>query len=447
MKKVLPTLLLTIACYFTASAQNCGSGFLGTKTLYKAAAHKYTPPPAGYKAVFINHVGRHGARHLTKDVKSTLAYALLFEADSANALTEKGKKLKQMVIALKKIEKGNTKSISDEGKDELTSLGERMYANYPTVFSKPVHLKVAVTKEIRTKQSADAFLTGLDSKLTDTAVAVFYNDDTDLRFYDLAPAYKTFEGKVDDGAFKTALNKAAGLQKIDDAVTARFFTPDFLDKLTYDQKAKFVEDIFGFATVVYSLKAEITQAGYQAADVDFGSFFSCDELQKLGELDSADENLKKGPATDNNGIQVRVAAPLLVDFINSTDDYIKTGDYNARLRFAHAETIAPFAALLQIATADKASKTPAELNRNWQAANVIPLSANIMWVFYKKQDTRGYLVKVLLNEKEVHISGLPTRTYPYYKWSALRTFYLDKLNRLHVNKAGDMGVYLTGFTN
>lgn len=443
MKKIVPFIFLTIGISFIASAQQCSDNFLGTKTLYKNTAQKYTPAPAGYSPVFINHVGRHGARHLTKDVKTTFAYALLLQADSANALTNYGKHLKQMVIALQKIEKNNAKSISAEGKNELEGLGKRMYLNYKSVFKSKVNLSVAVTKEIRTKQSADAFLQGLNSKLRDSATVKFYNDDTGLRFYDLSPAYKSFEAGVDVGAMTLALEKADHQPEINKSVINKFFTADFLTKLDEEQQAKFVADLFGFTTIVYSLSAEIIQNGYQPSDLDFKSFFTCDELQKLGEMDSADENLKKGAGTDNNGIQVRVAVPLLVDFINTTDDFIKNNNYTACLRFAHAETIAPFAALLQIASADKAAKNLSELNTNWQASKVIPLSANIQWVFYKRKGTPGYLVKILLNEKEAHIDGLNTSSFPYYKWSDLRALYINKLNTLHINLTDDMNTYLS----
>ncbi len=443
MKRSLLIILFIIGYHTAASAQNCNADFLGTKTLYKAPAQKYTPAPAGYSPVFINHVGRHGARHLTKDVKTTFAYNLLMQADSANALTTDGKKLKQMVIALQKVEKGSTKFISAEGKNELKGLGERMYLNYGNVFKGQPNLSVAITKEIRTKQSADAFLQGLNSKLKDTAITNFYNDDTALRFYDLSPAYKSFEDGVDSGAVMQALQKASHFDELNKAVTARFFTADFLAKqaLTETQEEKFTADVFGFATIVYSLKEEIEQKSYQLADLDFKSFFSCDELKKLGELDSIDENLKKGPGTDNNGIQVRIAVPLLVDFIKAADEFIATGKYNARLRFAHAETTAPFAALLQISSADKATITASKPNDNWHSANVIPLSANIQWVFYKKKGTPGYLVKVLLNEKEAHIDGL-SKVSIYYKWSDLRALYMSKLAKLGVKLTDDMGAYL-----
>ena len=441
MKKVL-LLVLLITCFkLIAAAQNCGDDFLGTKTLYKAGAEKYTKVPAGYSPVFINHVGRHGARHLTKDVKTTSAYALLFKADSLNALTENGKKLKAMVIALQKVEKGNTKFISAEGKEELKGLGERMYANYPGVFSGKLNLNVGLTKEVRTKQSADAFLGGLTATLKDTAATHQYNDDTDLRFYDLSPVYKKFENGVDKSELMLSLKKDLHLEELSKDVTGRFFSADYIKGLTAAEQEKFVSDLFGFATVVYSLQAEIKQAGFDS--LDFKSFFTCEELQKLSISDSADEDLKKGPGADNNGVQVRIAVPLLVNFINTTDAFIKGGKYIAELRFAHAETIAPLAALLQIAEADKASDDAQKLNAVWQSAKVIPLSSNIQWVFYKKKGSAQYLVKVLFNEKEVSISGLNVKSSPYYKWDDFRALYVNKLTKLGVKLTDDMNSYLT----
>ena len=159
-------------------------------------------------------------------------------------------------------------------------------------------------------------------------------------------------------------------------------------------------------------------------------------------MDSMNEDLKKGPGKNNDEIQVRVAVPLLVDFLNTTDEFIKTGKNDARLRFAHAETIAPFAALLQIASADKPIRNTGKSKTNWNASAVIPLSANIQWVFYKRNGTSDYLVKVLLNEQEEKIDGLNSKSFPYYQWRDLRAFYLKKLERLKVKTSDDMSLYL-----
>ncbi|HEY9194983.1 MAG TPA: histidine-type phosphatase, partial [Mucilaginibacter sp.] len=163
-KSILFFFLLTVFA-FTAIAQECGTAFLGTKTLYRAPEVKYTPAPGGYMPVFINHVGRHGARHLTKDVKTTFIYSTLIKADSMGMLIEKGGSLKQMMLNLQKVEKGNTKSISAKGRAELQGIGSRMFNNYAEIFAGTPKLNVTITKEIRTKQSADAFLAGLKAHI------------------------------------------------------------------------------------------------------------------------------------------------------------------------------------------------------------------------------------------------------------------------------------------
>ena len=442
MKKISLLILFLIYGSFIASAQDCDINFLGTKTLYKKPITHRTPAPDGFLPIYINHVGRHGARHLTKSVESYSAYALLLKADSARQLTADGLKLEQMVLALQRVENNNAKSISIEGQSELEGIGERMYANYRDVFKGNAALNVRITKEVRTKQSADAFLLGLNKKLANPLPTEEHNDDTDLRFYDLSPAYKEFENDVDGSEPKVSFNRSLHLEEINKAFTVKLFKPGF--RLSDGQKEKFVSDIFGFTTIVYSLQAEIKQTGLEMKDLDFKSFFTCDQLKALSILDSADEYLKKGPGVNNDGIQVRVAVPLLVDFIKTSDEFIKAGKFNAELRFAHAETIAPFAALLEIAGADKASTDTNQIDKVWKSSEVIPLSSNVQWIFYKKDGADGYLVKVLLNEKEAHITGLDTdKNSPYYTWKALRAFYMRKLVALHVDLGDNMNTYLT----
>jgi multiple inositol-polyphosphate phosphatase/2,3-bisphosphoglycerate 3-phosphatase len=317
-----------------------------------------------------------------------------------------------------------------------------MYTNYSNIFTGKAALNIRITKEIRTKQSADAFLLGLNKKLPNPLSTEEHNDETDLRFYDLSPAYKKFENDVDSNEPKVSFDKMLHLDEINNAVTAKLLKPEF--KLDAAQKGKFISDIFGFTTIVYSIQAEIKQAGLDIKDLDFRSFFTCEELKALSVLDSADEYLKKGPGANSDGIQVRVAVPLLVDFIKTSDEFISSGKFNAELRFAHAETIAPFAALLEIAGADSASTDISRISQVWQASKVIPLSSNIQWVFYKKAGSDEYLVKVLLNEKEVHITGVAiNKDSSYYAWKALRAFYMRKLGALHVDLGDNMNTYLT----
>ena len=147
-------------------------------------------------------------------------------------LTTKGQKLLTMVTALDKVEKGNVKSISSEGQSELAGYRRTdVYALQQCVFKDNIHLNVAITKEIRTKQSADAFLNGLKVHLKAGPVINEYNDDTDLRFYDISPVYKQFEEDGDWVKYRMAIEKAGNFKQTNGAIVQRFFKPGFFKNI------------------------------------------------------------------------------------------------------------------------------------------------------------------------------------------------------------------------
>lgn len=443
--KRLSTLLLVSCTFAIAFAQNKQPQALGTKTLYKPEQTKYTAVPAGYEPVYINYLGRHGARHLTKDVAKSFAYKTLLKADSAGQLNDAGKKLLTQLGHLQKVEIKHLESISVTGAAELENIARRLYQNNPSVFkSENLELLVATTKKGRTKESAEAFLAGLekqDKKLT-AKVKFNYADDDNLRFYDFSPVYDAYKQNGDWQAAYKKLEKAGKIEQLRNNFSAKFFKTAFLSKWTTEQKADFADNIFGFYTILDAIPAEIKATGYTAEDIALGQFFNKQELAQLNWLGNAEDFLKKGPGMNHSGIQVKIAAPLLVDFINSTDAFLKTRPYAANLRFAHAETVAPFAALLDIKGASATPPNVLDFAKYWQAENVAPFSANIQWIIYQTADKQHTLVKCLLNEKEVAITGVETAAFPYYKWEALRKHYLNKLKVLNLSLTADPHAYL-----
>src|SRR5882757_5085490 len=99
-----------------------GPLFLGTKTPYKAPGGSYTPPPAGYAPVFINYVGRHGARFMTKAGADLRVWEVLQAADKSNSLTPKGREIKAMTERLLAIEKDKYEQITLLGREEQTAI-------------------------------------------------------------------------------------------------------------------------------------------------------------------------------------------------------------------------------------------------------------------------------------------------------------------------------------
>ena len=64
---------------------------------------------------------------------------------------------------------------------------------------------------------------------------------------------------------------------------------------------------------------------------------------------------------------------------------------------------------------------------HWQSYKVFPMACNVQMVYYRN-DANDIIVKVLLNERE---ATLPIKTdmAPYYRWSDVREYLLDKLSR------------------
>ncbi|WP_131538843.1 histidine-type phosphatase [Pedobacter nototheniae] len=442
MKNTLTTLFLsfTFVCAFAQKNPQA----LGTKTLYKPLQQKYAAVPNGYEVAYINYVGRHGARHLTKDVAKSFAWKVLLKADSLNELTSAGKELKTAVVNLQKVEIKHLESISVVGAKELENIAKRLYLNQKSLFKSDVKLLVATTKKGRTKESAEAFLTGLKQEDPNAVKDVKFNyaDDDNLRFHDFSKTYDEF--KESGSWLKTynQLTKALNLEALTANFTSKFFTTGFYKGLSALDKANFTDDICGFYGILPAIPAEIKANGFTANDINLKAFFAVNDLAKLGKINDAEDFLKKAPGTNNDGIQVKIAATLLADFIKSTDAFIKSKPYTADLRFAHAETIAPFAAILNLNGASTATNNILTFDKIWKAEEVVPFSSNIQWIFYKQSGKPNYLVKFMLNEREVAINGLTTKTFPYYNWIAVRKFYMQKLNKYGYKLDGNAHEYL-----
>ena len=170
-------------------------------------------------------------------------------------------------------------------------------------------------------------------------------------------------------------------------------------------------------------------------------------MELFNEIQSAKDFLRGGPGIDKQGIQVKAAVPLFVNFINSTDASNISTNVVADLRFTDKEAVGALAVLLNIKEASKECVDILKFSRNWSAEDILPQAANIQMILYRSPDPdfrRVLLVKFLLNEREVAIDGVKAESFPYYKWDDVKDFYLKKLNDdLDIEKLNaDMHAYL-----
>jgi multiple inositol-polyphosphate phosphatase/2,3-bisphosphoglycerate 3-phosphatase len=414
--------------------------YLGTKTPYSPPHVSYTPPPARYHPVFISHVGRHGARFLTKAGADQQVMAVLQAAEKRHALTKIGFQVKAIAERLAAAGRGNYESITLLGGEEQGAIGERMHRLYAPVFTGR-GLEVVTTWKLRTQQSAEAFVRGFgryDGALKYERAPD--STDTTLRFYDLSPAYQRYKKGGVAKRSLDSLDKDTRTAATAKRICARLFIPAFAQELPGGGIA-FTDNLYDLYAIAWSMSGELGAAGHPGDSEGLGVAFDKDGLEWLDLRNGAADFLEKGPGFDPMGIQVKVAVPLLADFINSLDRATKLpAGSDGILRFTHAEAIAPFAALLGIQGASAPVQSIYQYQDHWRAGNVIPLSANIQWILYAGGDG-PYLVKVLLNEKEA-VLPVTTTQWPYYRWEDMRAYYVQKLNGLHTGLQGNMEEYL-----
>jgi hypothetical protein len=115
----------------------------------------------------------------------------------------------------------------------------------------------------------------------------------------------------------------------------------------------------------------------------------------------------RGPGIEGDDGAYQAARVMLADFFKVIDDRLEgrgPHPHIAVYRFAHAEEMTPFAALLQVPGADEPGK-PGEIytheNNEFRVARIAPLSGNIEWIVWAKGDTR--IVSIAQHERQTTV--------------------------------------------
>ena len=406
----------------------------GSKTAYQYVKQP-TAVPAGYQAFYIDHIGRHGSRYLSKSKYEDIAYSVLTLAEKNNQLTDMGKSLLKQIIRINALNRNHYGELTDLGRKDISLISQRMLNNYPTVF-KGQKIEVISSTSPRAKETAEIFVKPFKANYPD--IQIFQppeNKQTLLRFFEYSPAYDAYKKSKNIKAALKLLERATKTADMSQDVARLIFTADFIHQLNNGVALSEKSSIktADFVIAIYQLYQELlsfppeTLAGNH---LDFSDYFTQDQLVWFNTVVTAKNFLQIGPAFDAKGIQVKIAAPLLLDMLKTADKAITDKNVDANLRFAHAETVSPLATLLELEGAYTAVNSVEDYPSVWQAERIIPMGANIQWIFYQSnQSNQPILIKVMLNEREVHLP-LPTNNFPYYQWDEVKQYYKNKLHKL-----------------
>lgn len=390
--------------------------YLGTETPYYYTPESEIEAPSGYHAVYISHLSRHGSRYVTSSKGAQELYKVLSEAYKQNELTQEGKQLRRQIRRFMALSQGKYGLLTPFGVQEQKGIAKRMYAHYPTVFGKQVH--AVSTYVTRAKQSMDVFIKELSHYIGRKPITTYVNGEVDplLRFFDLNEAYIQYKEK---GKWKAELATFTKREDVSTPFMAKFIKESYGLTPTKD---------LDLATTLYSIYANTYN---MQVDLGLGQYFDECTLKYYWENENLKNYLEKGPSNMGQDLPTNIAFALLRDFIDKSDAALQRGDVSADLRFAHAETIIPFASLLDLLTWGRQTDQLNTVSKFWKDECIAPMAANIQWIFYKGEENQPILVKMLYNEKAIPFpTGSNER--PYYRWEDVKDFYEQVLQGINI---------------
>ncbi|MGE6293521.1 histidine-type phosphatase [Aeromonas media] len=442
------------------SSSATGSDYqYSTKAVYVARqdAGSYEAAPAGFTPVFTELVARHGSRSLSSPKYDVLTRQIWDAASRQGALTDLGQKLGAKVDAVTAANRQlGYGLLSAVGKEEHALLATRLAERLPALLGKggvPGCIRVETSGKDRANESAYYFMESLakrvdfvaDSKacyvsqqnpseidkgLRNKFELYFHKTEPEgdyLQYLPAFQAYMAFVGDEEEGVSPAPeLSEAlGGLKTLPQTrvmareMLERLYSKAFVDELAAgveyvavnpeDGDKTYVRDEVDAALMLYNLfiigPGMIREAQAQGAPWDLEQFITPEESAWFSYLSDAEDFYEKGPSLASQRATYAVAQPLLDGLFDEVQTQVVegAGEHVAKLRFAHAETLIPLAALMQL-EGSRQSAQPGVLmsqaNNEWRGGWVSPYAANIQWDVYRN-DAGRVLVKMLYNEKEL----------------------------------------------
>lgn len=394
-----------------ANVQLAGSNYLAYPTPKKAL----TPAPKGEKPFYISHYGRHGSRYLIDSKDYTAPMLTFAEADRKGKLTPLGKEVWAKIEKMKWESNKRLGELTELGALQHRQIANRMYHRFPEVFKGDVHVDAKSTVVIRCILSMEnelLELSTLNPKLQ------FTHDASEHDMY-----YMNFNDKA-----TTKNRKNDATQTFNENWENRNLHPERLMSTLFNDseyvslyvhERQLMKQLFSLATAVQN--SEIRH------EIELFSIFNEEEIYTLWQLHNIGWFQEYGSNELNGGTQPFTQRNLLKKIIHEADSCMKHDRPGATLRFGHETMVLPLTCLLDLNGYGKTLSPNKLEENNWINYRIFPMGANIQFIFYRKNPSdKDILVKVLLNEEEATLP-LNAVSGPYYRWSEVREYYLNKI--------------------
>ena len=377
---------------------------------------KLTPAPAGKKAFYLSHYGRHGSRYISSRSGYDTPYDMMNHADSVNELTPTGQRvLEEMRLVMNDTEK-RWGELTSYGKSQQRAISRRMVERFPEIFCKGARVNAISTSVPRCIESMGAAMVemlqvnpSLNITMDASKRTMWYmnHQDPKLRRYMTPEARKAYD------------KYTAGLLGNSRLMELIFKNPDLVQEIVD-------EGMFNYYLMKMGLFQQNTHL-YQNTYLQ--DLFQTEELYRMWQIDNALWYIQCGGYKLNGGKQPYSQRFLLRQLIADADSCFALEKPGAQLRYGHETCLLPLACLMGINGLDYETDNFDELEeKGWLCSSVFPMGSNLQMVFYRKDiKDQDVLVKVLLNEEEATLP-IATDCPPYYHWKDFKAYYLKKLD-------------------
>ena len=378
-----------------------------------------TAAPEGYEPFFINHYGRHGSRWIINEKTYTRPIAMLEKGESDGKLTRRGTEVLAILREVYDASKGRLGELSDIGHEQHRGIARRMFQNFPQVFQDGAPVVARSTVVIRcilSMQNEVDVLASLNPRLhitTDASQATMY--------------YMNYSDSV-------ARALRASMQETIDQCRDKWVNPKGLLKKLFSDQRWVKENISDdeARTMMINLFEVVgnMQSHHQFENVDLYDLFSAEDIYSVWRYNNAFWYIRSGETPLTQCRVDYMEANLLRNFIEDADRAITSDSPapGASLRFGHESVVLPLCCLMGLNGTDFRTTDLEKLDQHWQTYKIFPMAANIQFVYFRKHGSDDILLLPLLNEREATLP-VPTDVAPYYHWSDVRDYFIDKLSR------------------
>jgi len=393
----------------------------GVYYAYPVTEAKSTPAPKGYEPFYISHYGRHGSRYLINDSDYLNVLELFRKAKDAGALTALGENTYFGLLSVWEEAEGRGGELTPLGNRQHRGIAGRMYDNYPQVFANGAEITACSTQVMRCAHSMFAFIEALKEKEPSLDIS----RESSRRNMDYLCHWTQesadYNGK--SGSWRPDyLRMRQSLTRPDSLISRLFGDAGFVKENVVPDELMW--GLYWIAVGQQNIEDK----------TDFLGIFSKDELYDLWRINNFEFYVHNAAYPRSNGIHVDNAKNLLRNITETADKYMRGKHHGATLRFGHDGNITPLLALMKVEGCYGMESDPFKVSEVWQNFYVSPMASNLQLVFFRNTEKTDapVLVKILHNEKEVHIP-VDTDKFPYYCWSDVRSFFMQMITTPFVN--------------